>query len=206
MWIFTNPWRIGCGFENLSRWCRGYGIPCKFAYVRVGRGLLPSAWALRTGPLGEVPTLASCAKVRCLRSDDDGVKSREASSSNGLDDVRTSVGRRDVLNLALGLGSALLVGRWADKGSAAAAASAALPKKDPKSPFDEKRLLDQNRRMQKVNNAPEDFPNFIREGTFHTTTRCALVYSSMLLLSYSETSARFFQTLDMLPLCVQDSR
>lgn len=121
-----------------------------------------SSWALRTGPLGEAPSLASCAKVRCLRSDDDGVKSREASSSNGLDDVRTSVGRRGVLNLALGLGSALLVGRWADNGSAAAAA--ALPIKDTKSPFDEKRLLDQNRRMQKVNNAPEDFPNFIREG------------------------------------------
>ncbi|TYH57211.1 hypothetical protein ES332_D08G074000v1 [Gossypium tomentosum] len=33
-----------------------------------------------------------------------------------------------------------------------------------KNPFDEKRLLEQNKRRQKENNAPEDFPNFIREG------------------------------------------
>ncbi|KAK8630638.1 hypothetical protein V6N13_079423 [Hibiscus sabdariffa] len=33
-----------------------------------------------------------------------------------------------------------------------------------KNPYDEKRLLEQNKRRQKENNAPEDFPNFIREG------------------------------------------
>lgn len=33
-----------------------------------------------------------------------------------------------------------------------------------KNPYDEKRLLEQNRRRQKENNAPEDFPNFVREG------------------------------------------
>ncbi|XP_010919681.2 peptidyl-prolyl cis-trans isomerase FKBP20-2, chloroplastic [Elaeis guineensis] len=33
-----------------------------------------------------------------------------------------------------------------------------------KSPYDEKRLLEQNKKMQGANNAPEDFPNFIREG------------------------------------------
>ncbi|KAG5009589.1 hypothetical protein JHK87_018104 [Glycine soja] len=33
-----------------------------------------------------------------------------------------------------------------------------------KNPYDEKRLLQQNRRIQKENNAPEDFPNFVREG------------------------------------------
>ncbi|GMY23086.1 peptidyl-prolyl cis-trans isomerase FKBP20-2, chloroplastic isoform X2 [Fagus crenata] len=33
-----------------------------------------------------------------------------------------------------------------------------------KSPFDEKRLLEQNKRIQKENNAPEDFPTFVREG------------------------------------------
>ncbi|XP_061347801.1 peptidyl-prolyl cis-trans isomerase FKBP20-2, chloroplastic isoform X2 [Gastrolobium bilobum] len=31
-------------------------------------------------------------------------------------------------------------------------------------PYDEKRLLQQNKRVQKENNAPEDFPSFIREG------------------------------------------
>lgn len=33
-----------------------------------------------------------------------------------------------------------------------------------KNPYDEKRLLEQNRRIQRENNAPEDFPNFVREG------------------------------------------
>ncbi|TKY68938.1 Peptidyl-prolyl cis-trans isomerase FKBP20-2 [Spatholobus suberectus] len=33
-----------------------------------------------------------------------------------------------------------------------------------RNPYDENRLLQQNRRIQKENNAPEDFPNFIREG------------------------------------------
>ncbi|KAB2068963.1 hypothetical protein ERO13_A08G059200v2 [Gossypium hirsutum] len=33
-----------------------------------------------------------------------------------------------------------------------------------KNPYDEKRLLEQNKQRQKENNAPEDFPNFIREG------------------------------------------
>ncbi|KAI8021524.1 hypothetical protein LOK49_LG03G02634 [Camellia lanceoleosa] len=33
-----------------------------------------------------------------------------------------------------------------------------------KNPYDEKRLLEQNKRVQRENNAPEDFPNFVREG------------------------------------------
>lgn len=33
-----------------------------------------------------------------------------------------------------------------------------------KNPYDEKRLLEQNKRIQKENNAPGDFPNFVREG------------------------------------------
>lgn len=33
-----------------------------------------------------------------------------------------------------------------------------------KNPYDERRLLEQNKRIQKENNAPEDFPSFIREG------------------------------------------
>eukprot|EP00252_Welwitschia_mirabilis_P008538 TRINITY_DN20446_c0_g1_i1.p1 TRINITY_DN20446_c0_g1~~TRINITY_DN20446_c0_g1_i1.p1 ORF type:complete len:176 (+),score=5.96 TRINITY_DN20446_c0_g1_i1:77-604(+) len=32
------------------------------------------------------------------------------------------------------------------------------------SSYDEKRLLEQNKRIQKANGAPSDFPNFIREG------------------------------------------
>ncbi|KAI3919124.1 hypothetical protein MKW98_016677 [Papaver atlanticum] len=33
-----------------------------------------------------------------------------------------------------------------------------------KSPYDENRLLEQNKRVQAGNNAPDDFPNFVREG------------------------------------------
>ncbi|XP_031287704.1 peptidyl-prolyl cis-trans isomerase FKBP20-2, chloroplastic [Pistacia vera] len=33
-----------------------------------------------------------------------------------------------------------------------------------KSPYDERRLLEQNKRIQRENNAPDDFPNFVREG------------------------------------------
>eukprot|EP00258_Populus_trichocarpa_P024499 XP_024440518.1 peptidyl-prolyl cis-trans isomerase FKBP20-2, chloroplastic isoform X1 [Populus trichocarpa] len=33
-----------------------------------------------------------------------------------------------------------------------------------KNPYDERRLLEQNKRIQKENNVPEDFPSFIREG------------------------------------------
>lgn len=34
-------------------------------------------------------------------------------------------------------------------------------------PYNEKRVLQQNRNIQKQNNAPDDFPNFIREGNVH---------------------------------------
>ncbi|GAV82447.1 FKBP_C domain-containing protein [Cephalotus follicularis] len=33
-----------------------------------------------------------------------------------------------------------------------------------KNPYDEKRLLEQNKRRQRENNVPDDFPNFVREG------------------------------------------
>lgn len=33
-----------------------------------------------------------------------------------------------------------------------------------KSPYDERRLLEQNKKIQEANKAPEEFPNFIREG------------------------------------------
>lgn len=33
-----------------------------------------------------------------------------------------------------------------------------------KNPYDERRLLEQNKRRQRENNAPEDFPSFVREG------------------------------------------
>ncbi|XP_011089705.1 peptidyl-prolyl cis-trans isomerase FKBP20-2, chloroplastic isoform X2 [Sesamum indicum] len=45
--------------------------------------------------------------------------------------------------------------------------SPALPssgKTKKQSPYDEKRLLEQNKRIQRENNAPDEFPNFVREG------------------------------------------
>ncbi|XP_021618033.1 peptidyl-prolyl cis-trans isomerase FKBP20-2, chloroplastic isoform X1 [Manihot esculenta] len=39
-----------------------------------------------------------------------------------------------------------------------------LGKTKSKNPYDERRLLEQNKRIQKENNAPQDFPNFVREG------------------------------------------
>lgn len=43
-------------------------------------------------------------------------------------------------------------------------AFAASGKVKPASPYNEKRLLEQNRKIQDANNAPEEFPNFVREG------------------------------------------
>lgn len=48
-----------------------------------------------------------------------------------------------------------------------AAPALAVPEKKikgKKSPFDEQRLLEQNKRMQMLNSAPSDFPGFVREG------------------------------------------
>lgn len=45
--------------------------------------------------------------------------------------------------------------------------SAALPsfgKAKKQNPYDERRLLEQNKRIQRENNVPDDFPNFVREG------------------------------------------
>lgn len=57
-----------------------------------------------------------------------------------------------------------------------------------KSPFDERRLLEQNKRIQKENNVPEDFPSFIREGSYHllhvTIDSLDILYALNLLLTY----------------------
>lgn len=57
-----------------------------------------------------------------------------------------------------------------------------------KSPFDERRLLEQNRRIQKENNAPEEFPSFIREGLYHLLhvqiQSLDILYALNLLLTY----------------------
>lgn len=42
----------------------------------------------------------------------------------------------------------------------------AFGKGKTRSPFDERRLLEQNKKIQEANNAPVNFPNFVREGNF----------------------------------------
>lgn len=42
--------------------------------------------------------------------------------------------------------------------------SSSFGKTKSKNPYDERRLLEQNKRIQRENNAPKDFPSFIREG------------------------------------------
>lgn len=46
------------------------------------------------------------------------------------------------------------------------APSAAYGKPKGKAIYDERRLLEQNRKIQQANNAPDDFPSFIREGKY----------------------------------------
>ena len=89
------------------------------------------------------------ATVRCVNSASGDEEQQKVGSAKVS-------GRRELLNLAIGLGSAVLVGT---------ASAVTKNKPPPTSPFDEKRLLDQNKRMQKLNNAPAGFPGFIREGT-----------------------------------------
>jgi len=43
-------------------------------------------------------------------------------------------------------------------------AFSAYGKSKTMNPYDEKRLLQQNKKIQEANRAPDDFPNFIREG------------------------------------------
>ncbi|URD84543.1 Peptidyl-prolyl cis-trans isomerase [Musa troglodytarum] len=63
-----------------------------------------------------------------------------------------SRGRRDLFLISLASSSSLV------------ALSAASGKVKGSNPYNERRLLEQNRKIQEANNAPEDFPNFIREG------------------------------------------
>lgn len=54
-----------------------------------------------------------------------------------------------------------------------------------KNPYDEKRLLEQNKRVQKENNAPEDFPSFVREGSCHAVVAKPLHFSLSFLFFFN---------------------
>ncbi|XP_068651148.1 peptidyl-prolyl cis-trans isomerase FKBP20-2, chloroplastic isoform X2 [Aristolochia californica] len=69
-----------------------------------------------------------------------------------LEDPLVKGGRKWFLSVSVLITSDLLV------------AFSASAKGKNRSPYDEKRLLEQNKKIQEANKAPEDFPNFIREG------------------------------------------
>ncbi|PIN20685.1 FKBP-type peptidyl-prolyl cis-trans isomerase [Handroanthus impetiginosus] len=60
------------------------------------------------------------------------------------------------------IGRRLLLTFLVGSGISPALPSSAKTKKQ--NPYDEKRLLEQNKRIQRENNAPDEFPNFVREG------------------------------------------
>ncbi|KAL8500408.1 hypothetical protein ACS0TY_020124 [Phlomoides rotata] len=49
-------------------------------------------------------------------------------------------------------------------GSGVFSALPSFGKTKKQNPYDERRLLEQNKRIQRENNVPDDFPNFVREG------------------------------------------
>ncbi|WOL15963.1 peptidyl-prolyl cis-trans isomerase FKBP20-2, chloroplastic [Canna indica] len=81
----------------------------------------------------------------CVESDDRGNAGAQCS-------LAQSRGRRALFLISLSSSSLLL------------AVSAAHGKVKGSNPYNEKRLLEQNKKMQEANNAPDDFPKFIREG------------------------------------------
>ncbi|KAJ7546804.1 hypothetical protein O6H91_08G055300 [Diphasiastrum complanatum] len=63
------------------------------------------------------------------------------------------------------LSSMFLAFPWTASSSISLPVEAASTSKElSRSPFNEERILEQNKRMQKLNNAPPDFPSFVREG------------------------------------------
>ncbi|XP_020083696.1 peptidyl-prolyl cis-trans isomerase FKBP20-2, chloroplastic isoform X2 [Ananas comosus] len=77
-----------------------------------------------------------------------GGEESNASVRRNCEEVR---GRRAILVLSV-ISSGLSV------------ASSSSGKEKSRSPYNERRLLEQNRKIQEANHAPGDFPNFIREG------------------------------------------
>ncbi|XP_074592447.1 peptidyl-prolyl cis-trans isomerase FKBP20-2, chloroplastic [Curcuma longa] len=85
--------------------------------------------------------------------------------------------RRDLLLVSLTSYSSML------------AVSSASGKVKGSNPYNEKRLLEQNKKIQAANNAPDDFPNFVREGfqvkvvtsDNYVTTDSGLIYLDILV-------------------------
>ncbi|XP_051148213.1 peptidyl-prolyl cis-trans isomerase FKBP20-2, chloroplastic isoform X2 [Andrographis paniculata] len=84
--------------------------------------------------------------VSCLCHD----MQRDREQANGNLCIENQLTRRLLLTVLVG------------SGISPAFPSSAKTKKQ--SPYDERRLLEQNKRIQRENNVPDDFPNFVREG------------------------------------------
>ncbi|KAL3683366.1 hypothetical protein R1sor_001388 [Riccia sorocarpa] len=136
-----------------------------------------------------------CGPINCSSSKGDGVPRASnyivttASDSpthlmvrceteNGRIQSRRSFCRTCLFGLAM-----LPSAGYGDEAGAVVATTRSVAKEAP-SPFDEDRLLQQNRRMQKLNGAPDGFPGFIREGfdvkvvtdDRYVTTKSGLIY------------------------------
>ncbi|XP_042390517.1 peptidyl-prolyl cis-trans isomerase FKBP20-2, chloroplastic-like isoform X1 [Zingiber officinale] len=99
------------------------------------------------------------------------------SRSTWAGDRRDRNRRRDLLFVSLISYSSML------------ALSSASGKVKGSNPYNEKRLLEQNKKIQTANNAPDDFPNFVREGfqvkvvtsDKYVTTDSGLIYLDILV-------------------------
>ncbi|CAL9076135.1 unnamed protein product [Musa textilis] len=119
------------------------GFPFSFCYVNSvskssARRFPPSKAFIRASKF-------EANQERCYLGGDRG-------NAGGRGCSAESRGRRDLFLISLASSSSLV------------ALSAASGKVKGSNPYNERRLLEQNRKIQEANNAPEDFPNFIREG------------------------------------------
>ncbi|CAM6107299.1 unnamed protein product [Calypogeia fissa] len=120
-----------------------------------------------------------------------GAAQEDSTTSTYLGESTSRSGRRAFSTLCLFALAAFPCVGWI--GEAQAEDAPAKPEKKkgraPSSPYDEDRLLEQNRRMQKMNNAPTEFPGFVREGfqvkvitsDKYVTSKTGLIYYDMVV-------------------------
>ncbi|XP_048447700.1 peptidyl-prolyl cis-trans isomerase FKBP20-2, chloroplastic-like [Pyrus x bretschneideri] len=111
--------------------------------------MIPSSLSFKPSPLLRIHLNQNNQIIQCC-SRHDSRHHRTGERSHGLSHYEENLSRRLLLFLSV------TTSLFPNLSSSA--------KTKSKSPFDERRLLEQNKRIQKENNAPEDFPSFIREG------------------------------------------
>ncbi|OQU89965.1 hypothetical protein SORBI_3002G306201 [Sorghum bicolor] len=144
------PWRAGSRGAGSSSRCDA--APLGSLTRRPSRHLVRSL-SLRLGAVH----LGPCAeRLQPERNGTDAVrlllcKNSSILSGEDKDVVHRRIRRRSAFSLLLA--SPVL-----------SVAFSAYGKSKTMNPYDEKRLLQQNKKIQEANRAPDDFPNFIREG------------------------------------------